>query len=243
MNEKLLILNLIKQGLTNKEIALKLHKNIDFVRRIREQSNLPCALVIRKLLEHKEFKNFFTDLYLNNQKIPDIILKLQKHPLFIRKKINTQRVCELRNFYNLPHKLFQNIYLSDLDRIRGYIIRNIKYSSKRNKNNINDDFNLHYSDIELPEVCPLLNIKLDYTSKGNSNKFNRATVDRIDNSKGYIKGNIWIISRLANSMKNAADFLQLQNFSKNINKIIEHYKIQGALGSITDVFPDITLKT
>ena len=63
-----------------------------------------------------------------------------------------------------------------------------------------------------------------------------ATVDRIDNSKGYIKGNVMVISRLANAMKNEASFEELEIFSKNIITLTDYYKNQGALGSITDIF-------
>lgn len=135
----------------------------------------------------------------------------------------------------LPPNWLKINYNNQYDRIRGYIIRNLKCSAKRR----NLDFNLQYTDLELPKYCPLLNIKLDYTNSFSGNNFNRATTDRIDNSKGYIKGNIIIISRLANAMKNEANFDQLELFAKNMQKIINCYKNQGALGSITDIFPDI----
>jgi len=44
-------------------------------------------------------------------------------------------------------------------------------------------------------------------------------------------------------MKNEADFDQLITFSQNITKLIDFYKNQGALVNITDIFPDIILKT
>lgn len=41
-------------------------------------------------------------------------------------------------------------------------------------------------------------------------------IDKIDNSKGYVKGNIQIISMKANAMKNSASLEELHTFCKNI---------------------------
>lgn len=154
--------------------------------------------------------------------------------------LSSSQINRLRHRLNLHTIRFQNNYDSNLNRLKGYIIRNIKFSAKRR----NIEFDLHFKDIELPLYCPILNIELEYSKKFAGNEINRATVDRIDNSKGYIKGNVIIISRLANTMKNSANFEQLNCFSKNISILINNFnKNQGALGSITDIFPDIILKT
>ena len=39
---------------------------------------------------------------------------------------------------------------------------------------------------------------------------------RIDNTKGYIKGNVWVISKKANLMKSSATLEELQTFCKNV---------------------------
>jgi len=80
------------------------------------------------------------------------------------------------------------------------------------------EFNISKEDIELPEYCPLLNIKLEVGEAGNYD--NAPSIDRIDSSKGYIKGNVWVISSLANTMKNKATLEQLKLFAKNIIKIL-----------------------
>jgi hypothetical protein len=39
------------------------------------------------------------------------------------------------------------------------------------------------------------------------------SLDRVDNSKGYTKDNVWVISQLANKMKNNASLDQLRCFA------------------------------
>lgn len=72
-------------------------------------------------------------------------------------------------------------------------------SAKRRAKEKNLDFNIEVSDIIIPEYCPILGIKLemgDMRSKGNS-----PSLDRRDNSKGYVKGNICVISNKINHCK------------------------------------------
>lgn len=76
------------------------------------------------------------------------------------------------------------------------ILKNIKSRAKRS----NIPFNLELSDIIIPEFCPVLGIKLSKIS----NKLcdNTPSVDRLIPEKGYVKGNITIISYRANTIKN-----------------------------------------
>lgn len=112
---------------------------------------------------------------------------------------------------------------------------NLAYHKSRAKKR-GIDFNITSKDLYLPKYCPILEIELNYY---NTNQLdNSPSVDRIDNTKGYIKGNVIIISSLANAMKNRASFDELRLFSKNMNKLITNYEMQGALGNITDIFPE-----
>lgn len=72
------------------------------------------------------------------------------------------------------------------------------------------EFNLEESDITIPETCPFLDIPLFFT-KGKQSK-NSPSIDRIDNSKGYIKGNICTMSSRANGMKNDLTIPLLKKF-------------------------------
>jgi len=66
--------------------------------------------------------------------------------------------------------------------------------------------------VEYPKVCPVLGIELDWGKNGRQP--NSPSLDRIDPTKGYIPGNVMMISDLANSMKNNATPEQLNQFSR-----------------------------
>lgn len=76
------------------------------------------------------------------------------------------------------------------------------------------EFNIEESDILIPTVCPLLNIPIEFGTKEDYNS--SPSLDRIDNTKGYIKGNIWVISKKANTMKNSATLKELHTFCTNM---------------------------
>ena len=59
---------------------------------------------------------------------------------------------------------------------------------------------LTIEDINIPEICPILGIKLEYNKE--KVKDNSPSLDRIDSSKGYTSDNIHIISHKANRIKN-----------------------------------------
>lgn len=74
--------------------------------------------------------------------------------------------------------------------------------SRATKRNL--EFNIDIEDIKIPDICPVFNIPFE--SKGNFTP----SIDRIDSSKGYIKGNIQIISTRANILKSNATIEELK---------------------------------
>ena len=65
------------------------------------------------------------------------------------------------------------------------------------------EFDLRVSDLQLPDNCPVLGIPLDYGTP--AKEFSAApSIDRIDNAKGYVQGNVLVISTRANAMKSDA---------------------------------------
>lgn len=76
------------------------------------------------------------------------------------------------------------------------------------------EFNIEVSDIVIPDVCPVLGIPLNMNSGKSGAYRNSPSLDRIDNSKGYTKGNIQVISQLANAMKCHATNKELHMFAQ-----------------------------
>ena len=89
------------------------------------------------------------------------------------------------------------------------------------------EFNIDETDITIPEICPLLEIPIEYGTKSNYDR--SPSLDRIDNTKGYIKGNVWVISQKANAMKNSATFEELKIFSTNILRYSPSYTKQEGI--------------
>lgn len=101
--------------------------------------------------------------------------------------------------------------------IRGKILNRARERSKLK----GMECTIEKEDIVIPECCPILNIPLIVKIGKSGGDINSPALDRIDNSKGYIKGNIMIMSHLANMMKSCATNKHLINFSNWIQSNIK----------------------
>lgn len=80
------------------------------------------------------------------------------------------------------------------------------------------EVNITLEDIMIPEFCPILGIKLEaYKGRSGGNPESPA-LDRIDNRFGYIKGNVMVVSHLANMMKSSASTEQMIKFAEWVIK-------------------------
>lgn len=73
------------------------------------------------------------------------------------------------------------------------------------------EFNIEESDIVVPDVCPILGIPL-FVGFGTQTD-NSPSLDRIDPMKGYIKGNIMVVSYRANTIKSNATVAELRSIA------------------------------
>jgi hypothetical protein len=82
------------------------------------------------------------------------------------------------------------------------------------------EYNLTSDDVHIPELCPILGIPLFRSTNVRTN--NSPTVDRIDNSRGYVKGNVHVISWRANRLKNDGTYEELKAIVDHLTKLREH---------------------
>lgn len=137
------------------------------------------------------------------------------------RKLNPERYEEYIKYYLESGKSYEN-YINLAHR---NLQKFLYYRAKNNAKNKNLEFNLEIEDIVIPEKCPYLEIPLT-NNVGKRRKYseNSYSIDRIDPKKGYVKGNVQIISWQANTMKNKASIEELITFSKNALKIHDKNK-------------------
>lgn len=86
------------------------------------------------------------------------------------------------------------------------LLKNAKHRARVN----HLDFDLRVEDIEKPEYCPVLGLRLVYPGEGAGRGDANASLDRINPALGYIKGNVAIISWRANKLKSNASLEELK---------------------------------
>lgn len=95
-------------------------------------------------------------------------------------------------------------------------LKRLYCGAKSRAKRLGQEFNISLEDLQIPLTCPILNIPL-YRTDGKATD-NSPSLDRIDNSKGYVKGNVQIISNKANKHKadlSLEDIQRLFAYSRN----------------------------
>jgi len=98
---------------------------------------------------------------------------------------------------------------------RPAMLRNAKYRSLKKGR----EFTITKEDLEIPEICPVLGIPIFVSDERLSD--NSPTIDRVDNSKGYVKDNVMCISFRANALKGDGN---IEEFKKIIDYIEKNTK-------------------
>lgn len=96
-----------------------------------------------------------------------------------------------------------------------------RVKSRANREDI--PFDISVEDIVIPSECPILGIPLhSYSTTGGRKRGyspDAASLDRIYPTKGYIKGNVRVISARANLLKNDATVEELRKVLEDLERI------------------------
>ena len=85
--------------------------------------------------------------------------------------------------------------------------------AKRRSARVGVEFNISVEDVVVPKVCPLLGIPINSYSE---HPDFRPSLDRIDPKRGYIKGNVQVVSHKANRVKSNANGDELLTMAVNL---------------------------
>lgn len=140
------------------------------------------------------------------------------------KKINRKNYCSLKcsgesnNEHLKKYNKENTQYLISGNRKDDYsgLREHFRRVKKRDKNyNITLDDLLEIWDKQ-NKICVYSGVKLNHPNDGGSNIF-KASLDRIDSDKGYVKGNIQFISVVCNYAKNNMTHEEMLEFCKIIS--------------------------
>lgn len=114
---------------------------------------------------------------------------------------NTELLLKKAKDYRIRNKVHMRALYERYDKARPTEFRMVR-SSRARALKIGIEHTITVEDIYVPEICPALGIKLR-VNKGRPGD-DSPSLDRIDPTKGYIKGNIQVLCNLANRIKSNA---------------------------------------
>lgn len=152
---------------------------------------------------------------------------LPYYRFIIAKKSKTGRMwCCMDCLQNRPNKSLNNfrkdydedfrnsIYKEKREERLKHFIHYMFTAAKQRAEKKGLEFNIAEEDINIPEKCPILDVPFQFGTKESYDY--SPSLDRIDTTKGYVKGNVWVISKKANTMKSNATWDELTKFATNI---------------------------
>lgn len=235
------------------KIAIKYFRQGLNLRQVGEKFGVSKQAIEQQIKKHKSMHKAFTETKLN---------KPTPHGLIQREKSYLRRFFMTYDDYNNLSKTEQKLLKK-----RIFMWQRKKYWADRHS----VPFNLKFNDIVWPDKCPVLGFKLNYFSD-KSSQHDRASFDRLDSTKGYVKGNVVIISFRANHLKSdgtveeiekilnyVKTFKQLRKLKKDYSKkslvnkraikekFVETFKYNRKYYTIAELYkmlkPEVSLNT
>ena len=117
-----------------------------------------------------------------------------------------------KNKTYIAHAL-QRKYQTDKD----FYLQHMITRAKRRADKKNLPFNISSADLYIPDICPVLGIRIQIGKTAPIDS--SPSLDRKDGNKGYVKGNVFVISNRANRIKNDATKEELKRVYDYMNGV------------------------
>lgn len=111
------------------------------------------------------------------------------------------------------------------DFVSSFSRKDLVYQQMREKfrrkkaNNHFYEWTVDFGELEFPSHCPILGIEMDYFAERTQE--NSPSFDRVDSSKGYVKGNVIVCSWRANRIKNDGTAEEHRKIYEFLSKYID----------------------
>lgn len=142
-----------------------------------------------------------------------------------RKYKHLQRLMEMKRMRDTPKKIKKiekDLGLKEYQAEALFHEMKARYDNKKvncKRNGV--EFTILLEEIEFPTHCPYLGTPLNYYQTLYTAD-DYPTFDRIDNTRGYVKDNVAIVSWRANRIKNNSTAAELRAIANAVDKLLEH---------------------
>jgi hypothetical protein len=149
------------------------------------------------------------------QRVKNAYQKEERKAFFKRRAKNPEYIRKQKEWYKKnTHRHKQYRENMNRDHPAKWILGNAKTRAKM----FGLEFSISEKDISIPNTCPVLGIPLR-RGKGRQED-GSPSIDRILPSIGYVRGNIVVVSALANRIKNSATVEQIQAVADFYRKLV-----------------------
>lgn len=143
-----------------------------------------------------------------------------------RRQYEKQYQSDHKDFYYQQGVLYRATHVEKILEVRrDYAASNPErcmwYDAKKRAKKRNVPLTIKHTDIIIPEYCPILGIKLERNLKGGKPLDSSPALDAIIPNKGYVRGNIAVISHRANRIKTDASLEELERVTEWLRKVTQ----------------------
>lgn len=132
---------------------------------------------------------------------------------------NRERIRVKAKEHRLKNR--ENIYKADLKWRHDNPHKQLLILARNRARRLDVPFNLTADDVVIPDLCPVLGIKIICSIGGPRRKGflpESPSIDRIVPELGYVKGNVSVISMRANRLKNDATLEEIESIAAYIRR-------------------------